>query len=89
MAIIVLIIFIIIAFFKVSELWLLAFIAKLLRNNLFDSTKKYQNNYPKNDKIEIEIKEWKEWKQTQKIDYKLDKNFDKKKLADIEKDWLI
>ncbi len=88
-ALIVLVIFIIIAFFKVSELWLLAFIAKLLRNNLFDATKKYQNDYPRNDKIEIELKELKEWKQTQKIDYKLDKNFDKKKIEDIEKSWLI
>jgi hypothetical protein len=84
-----LILFIIVAFFKVSELWLLAFIAKLVSNNLFDSTKKYQNDYPRNDKIEIELKEWREWKQTQKIDYKLDKNFDKKKIEDIEKSWLI
>lgn len=88
-AVIVLILFIIVAFFKVSELWLLAFIAKLVSNNLFDSTKKYQNDYPRNDKIEIELKEWREWKQTQKIDYKLDKNFDKKKIEDIEKSWLI
>ncbi|MFZ2150882.1 MAG: hypothetical protein WAZ12_03830 [Candidatus Absconditicoccaceae bacterium] len=88
-ALIVLIIFIIIAFFKVSELGLLAFIAKLLRNNIFDATKKYQNDYPRNDKIEIEIKELKEGKQTQKIDYKLDKNFDKKKIEDIEKSGLI
>jgi len=88
-ALIVLAIFVIIAFFKVSELWLLAFIAKLLRNNFFDATKKYQNNYPRNDKIEIEIKEWKEWKQTQKIDYKMDKNFDRKKIDDIDKSWLL
>ncbi len=88
-ALIVLAFFVIIAFFKVSELWLLAFIAKLLRNNFFDSTKKYQNNYPRNDKIEIEIKEWKEWKQTQKIDYKMDKNFDRKKIDDIDKSWLL
>lgn len=89
MAIIILIVFIVIAFFKVSELWLLPFIAKLLRNNLFDSTKKYQNNFPRNDKIEIEIQELKQWEQKQKIDYKIDKNFDKKKLEDIEKSGLI
>lgn len=88
-AVIVLIIFIVIAFFKISELGLLAFIAKLLRNNIFDSTKKYQNNYPRNDKVEIHLKESKEGKQTQKIDYKMDKNFDKKKIEDIEKSGLI
>jgi len=88
-AIIIFVIFVVIAFFKVSELWLLPFIAKLLRNQLFDSTKKFQNNYPRNDKIEIELKELKEWEQKQKIEYKFDKNFDKKKIEDIEKSGLI
>ncbi len=87
--IIVFIIFVIIAFFNISELWLLQFIAKLLRNNVFDSTKKFQNNFPRNDKVEINIKEAKAWVQTQKINYKLNKNYDSKKLDDIEKSSLI
>ncbi len=45
----VFLLFVFIAFFKVSELWLLAFGAKLLRTNFFDATKKFQTNYKRFD----------------------------------------
>jgi len=53
----VFIIFIVIAFFKISELGLIAFIAKMVRNNFFDTTKKFQINYEKHNPTEIKIKE--------------------------------
>ena len=57
LAIIVFIIFIVIAFFSISELGLIAFIAKMVRNNFFDTTRKFQINYQKHDPIDIKIKE--------------------------------
>jgi len=57
LAIVVVIIFIVIAFFSISELGLIAFIAKLVRNNFFDTTKKFQINYEKQDPTKIKIKE--------------------------------
>jgi len=47
----------VIAFFKISELGLIAFIAKMVRNNFFDTTKKFQINYEKHNPTEIKIKE--------------------------------
>lgn len=87
-AIIIIIITIIITFFKVSELWLLAYVAKLLRNNFFDSKKKYQVNYEKKNPLDIVIQESKTQEERQIIETK-EKQFDEKKLTDIEKKWLI
>ena len=49
-------IFMAIAFFKISELSLLAFIAKKVRNNFFDTTKKYQVNYEKINPFQVLLK---------------------------------
>ncbi len=87
-AIFVLIIFIIIAFFKISELWLLPYIAKLIRNNFFDAKKKFQVNYEKNNPLDIIIKESKTKEEKQIIEQK-ENTFDKQILTDIEKKWLI
>ena len=62
---------------------LLAFIAKLVRNNFFDTTKKYQINYEKDNAIDIKIKESKSKEEKAKIENKESK-FDKKILTDIE-----
>jgi hypothetical protein len=56
-AIFVFIIFIVIAFFKISELTLIPFIAKLVRNNFFDTRKKFQVNYHRENPVEVLIKE--------------------------------
>ncbi len=87
-AIIILIIFIVIAFFKVSELWLVAYIAKLIRNNFFDAKKKFQVNYEKKNPLDIMIQESKTKEEKQIIEQKENK-FDKQILTDIEKKWLI
>lgn len=87
-AIIVIIITLVIAFFKVSELWLLAYIAKLIRNSFFDTRKKYQVNYEKNNPIDLIIQNSKIKEEKHVIEQK-DKSFDKQKLKDIEKKWLI
>ncbi len=87
-AIIVLIVFIIIAFFRVSELWLLAYLAKLVRNGFFDAKKKYQVNYDKNNAVDVMIQESKTKEEKQIIEQK-ENTFDKQILKDIEKKWLI
>jgi hypothetical protein len=50
-------VFLIIAFFKVSELSLLPFLAKIWRTRFLDTTKKFQNNTGKIDPLEVMIKE--------------------------------
>ncbi len=87
-AIIIIIIFLVIAFFKISELWLVAYIGKLVRNNFFDTKKKYQVNYQKNNSLDIMIQEAKT-KEEKKIIEQKENTFDKKILTDIEKKWLI
>lgn len=87
-AIPIFILFLIIAFFKVSELWLLAFIAKIVRNTFFDVTKKFQINYTKEDKTELTLKRVRDTVKKQKIEQKENK-FDKKNVEDIEQGWLI
>jgi len=88
LAIMVIIFFIIIAFFKVSELWLVAYISKLVRNNFFDSKKKFQVNYEKRNPLDVMIQESKTKEEKQIIEQK-ENTFDKKHLSDIEKKWLI
>lgn len=44
-AIPIVLLFLVIAFFKVSEMGLLEFLTKVARNNFFDSNKKYQTQY--------------------------------------------
>jgi hypothetical protein len=87
-AVFVLIIFIIIAFFKISELWLVPYIAKLIRNNFFDAKKKFQVNYEKNNPLDVVIQESKTKEEKQIIEQK-ENTFDKQILTDIEKKWLI
>ena len=87
-AIIVIIITIVIAFFKVSELWLLAYVSKLIRNNFFDAKKKFQVNYEKKNPLDVMIKEANTKEEKQIIEQK-EKKFDQSHLTDIEKKWLI
>jgi hypothetical protein len=56
MAIGIIIPFLVIAFFKVSELWLLPFLAKIYRNRFLDTTKKMQTNDTKIDPLDVLIK---------------------------------
>jgi hypothetical protein len=52
----------VIAFFNVSELSLLAFIAKKIKDNFLDVQKKFQSNYTKIDPTEITIQKAKQEK---------------------------
>jgi hypothetical protein len=56
-AIPVLLLFLMIAFFKISEMSLLEYVSKLFRNKFFDTTKKFQVNFNRLDETEILIKE--------------------------------
>lgn len=87
-AIMIILIFVVIAFFKISELWLLAYLAKLVRNNFFDTKKKFQVNYDKNNPLDIMVQEAKTKEEKQIIEQK-EKKFDEQHLTDIEKKWLI
>lgn len=49
------VIFIIIAFFKVSELSLIPFLAKFIQSNILDENKKYQIDVAPIDPIEVAI----------------------------------
>ena len=49
--------FLFIAFFNVTELWLLPYAAKLRRTRFLDTTKKFQTNDTKIDSMQIMIKE--------------------------------
>ena len=87
-ALIILIIFIIVVFFKVSELSLIPFLAKMARNNFFDTKKKYQVNYNKENPLDILLQETRAKEEKQVIEYKSGK-MNKQKIADIEKSGLI
>lgn len=63
-----------IAFFEVSEMWLLEFMAKMIRTHFFDATVKFQVNVEKPDKINLLLKELHTEEQTQKIQFKTRKD---------------
>lgn len=75
-AVIIAIIFLVIAFFNVSELNILAFTVKFIQDHFFDTTEKFQTNYNKPNKTELTIKRFKTEDGKQKIDYKTEINFD-------------
>lgn len=66
-AILVLLIFVFIAFFKMSELSLIPFIMKLIRNNFFDTKRKFQVNYEKQDPVKLAVKKSKSRDQEQTV----------------------
>ena len=81
------ILFIIIAFFQVSELSLLAFIAKKIKDVFLDVQKKFQVNYSKHNPTEITIAKSKQEKWKQRIEIK--ESFDTEKVSEIEKWWIL
>lgn len=85
-AIPVFVIFVVLAFFKVSEMWMLEYVAKIFRNKFFDVQKKYQINFERNNETEIAIKESEQNdSSTQVIEHKTEDIDEWKKMAeDIE-----
>ena len=63
-AVFVFLIFVIIAFFKISEMNLLEFIVKFIKSHFIDTAEKYQTNYNKPNPLEIRFAKNKaqEWK---------------------------
>ena len=87
LAIIIFIIFLVIAFFNVSELNLLAFISKKFKDSFFDVSQKFQVNYTKHNPTEIVIAKAKQEKWKQRIEIKGD--LDIEKLSQIDKWWIL
>lgn len=69
-AVFVFLIFLVIAFFKISEMNLLEFIIKFIQSNFIDTSQKYQTNYKKNSSLDIQIQKSKAEQWKQKIEYK-------------------
>ena len=57
-AVIILIFVLFVTFFKVSEMNVVQLLAKKIRENFFDVTKKFQSNNEKIDPVKISLKEW-------------------------------
>ena len=85
--VIIFIIFLVIAFFQISELSLLAFIAKKIKDSFLDVSKKFQINYTKHNPTEITIEKSKQEKWKQRIEIK--EELDMSKLSEIEKWWIL
>lgn len=66
----VLIVFVIIAFFKVSELSLIPFLAKVVRTYFFDTIEKFQVNFPKDSKVDMLLKKHKYKEKKDTIEHK-------------------
>jgi len=87
-AVLILIIFIVITFFKISELTLIPFVAKIVRNKFFDTNKKFQVNYEKANPLDIMIWESKSEIETANIEKKVN-TIDKDMINKIEKGGLL
>ena len=85
--VLVFLIFVVIAFFQVSELSLLAFIAKKIKDVFLDVQEKFQVNYTKFNPTEIMIQKSKQEKWKQRIEIK--EWFDVDKVSEIEKWWIL
>jgi len=86
-AVIIFIMFLVIAFFQISELSLLAFIAKKIKDSFLDVSKKFQVNYVKHNPTEVTIEKSKQEKWKQRIEIK--EELDASKLSEIEKWWIL
>lgn len=89
LAIVILLLFVFVAFFKMSELGLIAFIAKLVRNLFFDTPKKFQANYDKVDPLKIAVKKAKGNDSKQTIFEQKDSKFSKDRLDKINDSGLL
>jgi len=87
LSVLIWLIFIVIAFFRISELNLLAFIAKKIKDYFLDVPKKFQVNYAKIDPVEITIAKAKQEKWKQRIEIK--EWFDSSEVTEIEKKWIL
>ncbi len=75
-------VFVIIAFFRFSELKLIPFICKMVSTYFLNETVKYQINYPKIDPFEVSLKVLKATEKKELIEIK-DWKIDKEKLSKL------
>ena len=87
MAILIFLVFLVIAFFEVSNLNLVAFIAKKIKDSFLDVPKRFQMNFNKHNPTEVTIAKSKQEKSKQRIEIKED--IDVSKIANIEKGGLL
>ncbi len=87
LAVIIFIIFAVVVFFDISELNLLAFVAKIIQNHFFDSTEKFQTMNEKPSKTELSIKRNKTQNNKEKIDIKTDITLDN--IDELDTAWII
>ncbi len=87
LGVLIFLIFVVIAFFQVSELNLLAFIAKKIKDSFLDVQKKFQVNYTKHNPTEVIIEKSKQEKWKQRIEIK--EWFDVDKVSEIERWWIL
>lgn len=86
-AILVFLIFLVIAFFRISEMNLLQFIVKFIQSHFIDTPEKYQTNYEKASKLEILLEKSRSEQWKQKIEYKTTISLDG--VDTLEKSWLL
>jgi len=87
LAAVIFLFFVLIAFFKISELNIVAFVAKYIQDYFIDDHIKYQTNYKKYSKVDIAIEKFKVQNNKQKIDYKTEIKLDDTK--DLDSDWIL
>mgnify|MGYP003314553389 CR=1 FL=1 len=80
-AILVFLIFMFIAFFNMSEMSLVEFIIKRIKDSFIDESKKFQINYTKDNPTEVTIAKSKQEKWKQRIEIK--EELDKEKLSKL------
>lgn len=85
----VFLIFVFIAFFKVSELGLLAFVAKLIRTNFLDAPKKFQDDYERIDPADVAIKKSKADDEQVKVHTSKYDDVDNEKLKKLKEDTIF
>jgi hypothetical protein len=76
MAVLIILIFLVITFFKISEMGLLEFIAKKVRDVFLDTTQKFQINFRRTHPIDIFIAKSRSKESKQKIEIKSNLNLD-------------
>jgi hypothetical protein len=87
LAISIFLLFLVITFFKVSEMNLVEFIAKKIRDFFLDTTQKFQINFKKNHPIDIMIAKARRRESKQKIEIK--GNLDASKVDALGKGGLL
>lgn len=75
-AILIFLFFVLIAFFRISELNIVAFLVKVIQNHFFDTTQKYQTTFNKINTTDLLIEKFKIQNTQQKIDYKTELNLE-------------